>query len=604
MLDSAISSEQRNELTRLWARYGLSYEQGIALRRKARTDLYFLAKDLLGYEKLKDPAHREVCEFFVKKDPDIPTFEEFAREYKGVTIDMWGRACIGVHDRAISLMRHGFKSTMNIADKVQWVINYPEVRISVMTDVLGLSQEFVGIFKSHFTLQSNGEPRKMQNGKPSLFQILFPEFCDTRSSDYTGSDAPEWICPARMGRFGTVAGPTIRAASAKAGKTGTHCEIAVFDDVCTDNSIGSEGSVPTNLAKIARRISMARNLRAKYGFTDYIFTPYVAGDYNCEVVAMEEKRVRLNQPPMVAVLMRPAGKITELAKSLGKSWEKMQELDDGDVEMWDPQEFTLADLKREWSLPNGRDMVATQKLLDVSLKTATKFTRDGLVRATKPWNLVPRDGICVMTGDLAYSTKERADFSVLMTGLLHDRRIYVTQIARSRVDKRFMFRWIAEEIFRQRPSRVVIEDSVGVQWLHNDIEDELRRLSGMSGGFVNIEWEPIGQGKWKRTENDADWTVRVLEAGKLVFSTGIEKLEEAYEELEVFPHPKHHDDIVSAMNLMCRKFMTETDLLLGSGAPGPESLWARQSMGWENMEVRAMQPQGGMADLLSMELPE
>jgi phage terminase large subunit-like protein len=602
VLDSLLSTEQRNEFTRGWRLFNLSLEQGLSLRRRARTDLFFLAKELLGYDKLKDPAHREVCDFFVKKDPDVPTFEEFARSYRGVCIDMWGRACIGVHDRAISLMRHGFKSTMDICDKVQWTITYPEIRINLMTDVLSLSQEFVGIYKSHFTLQGNGEAKTMPNGKPSLFQILFPEFCDTRSSDYTGNDAPEWTTPARFGRFGSVAGPTIRASSAKAGKTGTHCELAVFDDVCTDNSIGSEGSVTTNLTKIARRISMARNLRAKYGFTDYIFTPYSPGDYNCEVVAMEEKRARAGLPPLVAVLMRPAGKLTDLAKATGKSWERMQELEDSDVEMWDPKEFTLDDLKREWSLPNGRDMVATQKLLDVTLKSTTKFTRDQLVRATRPWSMIPREGVCVMTGDLAYSTKERADWSVLCTGLIDKRRIYLTQITRARVDKRFMYKWIAEEIFRQRPQRVVIEDSVGVQWLHNDIDDELRRLCGMNYGFVNVEWEPIGQGKWKRTENDADWTARVLEAGRLVFSTGIEKLEEAYEELEVFPHPKHHDDIVSALNLMCKKFMTETDLLLGESEM-PATLWDRQNMGY-GMPARLSERSSGLEDLISTELPD
>jgi hypothetical protein len=118
-----------------------------------------------------------------------------------------------------------------------------------------------------------------------------------------------------------------------------------------------------------------------------------------------------------------------------------------------------------------------------------------------------------------------------------------------------------------------------------------------------VEWDPIGQGEYKWQSNRADWTVRVLESGRLVFSTGIEKLEEAYEELEFFPHPKHHDDIVSALNLMCKKFMTETDLLLGESEM-PSTLWDRQQVGY-GMPAQGRDSQyRGLEDLISTELPE
>jgi phage terminase large subunit-like protein len=587
--DSLLTQEQLIEFQRRWRPYDLSLDAGLKLRHRAKADLFFLAKELLGCSKLKDPAHREVCEFFVKKDPTIGSFEEFARGYQGL------------HDRALSLMRHGFKSTLDICDKVQWVINWPEIRINLMTSVLSLSQEFVGAFKKHFTLQEDGQPKIMPDGRPSLFQILFPEFCDTRSSDYDRDDSPQWTTPARYIRHGSVLSPTIRASSAKAGKTGTHCDLSVFDDVCTEDSIGTEGSAATNLKKIARKISMARNLRVKYGFTDFIFTPYVESDYNCQIVAMERKRAQQGLEPLVAILIRPAAKLTPLAIATGKSWDKLLELDDCDVELWDSEECNLEDLKREWSLPNGRDMVASQKLLDVSLKTKVKFTREMLVQATKPWNLIPEDGLVVISGDLAYSTKERADLSVLGTATIKGGRIYLTAIKRDRVEPRNMPRWIADEIYRRRPNRVAVEDSVGVQWLHKDIEDHLRYL-----GWVGpaIEWVPIGQGRWKRTEMDADLPSNLFSTGRLILSTAIEKLEDAYEELEAFPSPRHHDDIVAMLNLLCRQFISETDMVVGEAENAlqrkRDSLWEQKMMGYGPGAARNDRE---LSELISLELP-
>lgn len=584
--DSLLTPEQKIEFKRRWAVHGLTLEKGLLLRRRARTDLFFLAKELLGYAKLKEKCHREVCDWFTQKDPDAPTFESFARAYRGR------------HDRALSLMRGGFKSTLDICDKVQWTICYPEVRINLMTAVLSLSQEFVGIFKGHFTTSQDGTPKIMQNGQPSLFQILFPEFCDSRSADFTHSDSPEWTTPARFQRFSSITAPTIRAASAKAGKTGTHCDLAVFDDVCTEDSVGSEGSVATNLRKIARRISMARNLRVKYGFTDLIFTPYAAGDYNCEIVEMEKKRALMGLPPLVDVLVRPAARLTETAIAAGKTWENLLELEEFDVEMWDEEEYSLENMKLDWTLPNGRDMVASQKLLDVSLKTATKFTRAQLLRATKPWNLIPQGGLKVMAGDLAYSDKPRADLSVLGTANIEFGRIYLTAIKRDRVNEDRMPEWIAEEIFRQRPDRVAIENSVGVKWLKRDIRLELVRM-----GWVgpDIEWVDIGQGQWKRTEVNAEYPSRLVQKQQLVFSTGVEKLEVAYEELEVFPSPKHHDDIVAMLNLLCHHFVTESDLIVGEAEHSERNqLWEQRAMGYGSV---SRQEQAEMDSLTSLDLP-
>jgi hypothetical protein len=51
--------------------------------RLAKTDLYFLGKDVLGKDFVEHP-HRAMCDFYVKKDPSFKTFKEFALQFQAI----------------------------------------------------------------------------------------------------------------------------------------------------------------------------------------------------------------------------------------------------------------------------------------------------------------------------------------------------------------------------------------------------------------------------------------------------------------------------------------------------------------------------------------
>jgi phage terminase large subunit-like protein len=589
MPDSLLPSDQLSEFRRRWQPYGLTLEQGLKLRYRARSDLYFLAKDLLGYPDLAE-CHREVCDFFIHKDPDAPDIQTFGNSYAHVYRDCWGRICIGSHFGLLWLTRGGLKSTIDISDIVQWIVCFPDVRIRILTDILALAQQFVKGAVDHFTLDQEGKPREV-NGKPSLFQILFPEFCDTRRTEFASTEIPKWTSPARK-NFRLLA-PTLQAGSVEGGKTGHHCDVLKFDDAITPENMGTGKSVGTNLNKINSRISMTLNLCDPHGFTEYIGTPQHGLDYNSQVVESERKRMQSGKPPLHRLLIRPVYEV--LAGAEGK---KPDELQQYEVKEWWPERFTLKQVQDKWAMPSGRDTVATQMLLDVSLKSTVKFTRAILLRATKPWNLVPQDGLKVMAGDLAYSDKPRADLSVLGTATISRGRVYLSAIKRDRVNEDLMPEWIAEEIYRQRPDRVGIENSVGVKWLKRDIRLELIRL-----GWVGpeIEWVDIGQGQWKRTEVNAEYPSRMMQKGQLIMSTAIAKIEEAYEELENFPSPKHHDDIVAMLNLLCHHFITESELIVGEAEDNERrQLWEQRTLGYGAGSTRQ---DPGLEDLISTDLP-
>src|SRR3569832_2052208 len=87
------------------------------LQYLCQTDLFFLAKEILGYRDVTEETHREVADTFLKKDPKRSIREQ-------------ADPC---HVRLLLLPRGTFKSTFNICDTVQYIICWPDIAILVLT---------------------------------------------------------------------------------------------------------------------------------------------------------------------------------------------------------------------------------------------------------------------------------------------------------------------------------------------------------------------------------------------------------------------------------------------------------------------------------------
>jgi len=159
-------------------------------RFMAQTNLFALGHLLEKYKDMSDKTytwldgsvhtiHESICNFFfVRKDPTKTSFKAFAKDYADKK------------ERLLLVPRGGFKSSMDMADTVQWIICWPETTIMILTGVLDLAKDFVKEIKGHFTLE-DGEmeqenlfqtkkaikPKQMADGSYNLFQVLFPEHC-------------------------------------------------------------------------------------------------------------------------------------------------------------------------------------------------------------------------------------------------------------------------------------------------------------------------------------------------------------------------------------------------------------------------------------------
>ncbi len=187
-------------------------------RFMAQTNLYFLCHLLERYNQTTVFTHEEICnKFFVQKDPTYPSFEAFATQYTDLK------------ERLLLVPRGGFKSSIDVADCVQWTICFPTVTILILTGVYRLAGDFVGEAKQHFTkdqtTKDDGKgkaafgPRQLMDRETgewsdSMFQVLFPEHCVTPTE---GSQL-EFQTPAG----GDDKEPTIRAASIEQALSGMH----------------------------------------------------------------------------------------------------------------------------------------------------------------------------------------------------------------------------------------------------------------------------------------------------------------------------------------------------------------------------------------------
>src|SRR6266702_4737543 len=161
-----LPADQKQKIIAVGVQYGLLKDKAdiaiglknvIRCRFMAQTNLFALCKLLDKYKDVslntylwpnpetgkweEHNTHEEICNgFFVRKDPTIKSFKQFALDFSGYK------------ERLLLVPRGGFKSSIDMADCVQWVICFPEVTMLILTGVLNLAKDFVQEVKDHFTL--------------------------------------------------------------------------------------------------------------------------------------------------------------------------------------------------------------------------------------------------------------------------------------------------------------------------------------------------------------------------------------------------------------------------------------------------------------------
>ena len=562
-----LTPEQQKEVQQSWAKAlgvkALTEEDikdALRYRFLAQTNLYFLCKLLVKYNETTLRTHEEICNsFFISKDPTV-SFRTFADAYQGQK------------EGLLMTPRGGFKSSLDIADCVQWVICFPEITVLIMTATLKLASMFIGELKEHFKMTESRV--KTEKGKkkfeiksfrneatgqwmPSLFQSLFVEHCimpdDGLSTEFqTNACAP------------IDKEPTAMAASIEQTLAGLHYGILKLDDVVSNEN----SNTATRMEEVNKQVSISKGMLHPYGFIDYIGTWYDDADLYGQMLKYDDDFVkeentqnlqigsiasgRFNSTASMRIYVRACWWLTEAANKAGKVEAECKE---EDYELWFPERLPFKKLKK---IQKSDKHFAIKYLNNPRLIHQVKFPRELMVRRTVDHQQLPQQGNIVMVVDVAYSVKSWADYTVIMVGLIHAGRFYVIDMNRGRFNEYQMPVMIANMAMKWKPKRIAMEDSVGAKWIGKETRRELDKLRIL----IPIEYIGLGKGSAASSKQvKAQPVLRLLGDERLFFSKGCADLEVIYEELERFGQgTAAHDDIVSGVSLMVQHFGPYADI--------------------------------------------
>lgn len=133
---------------------------------------------------------------------------------------------------SLYLAGHGFIPTHNttihtVAHIIQWIINYPDVRVLICTATDEKAQMMVSEIKQHFQFN----PR---------FRFLFPEICPDAKKVSDWGSKTEFTVPGRSRR---TKEPTVMTASVGKALASTHHDVIKCSDVVTENNVRTQGQV-------------------------------------------------------------------------------------------------------------------------------------------------------------------------------------------------------------------------------------------------------------------------------------------------------------------------------------------------------------------------
>lgn len=475
------------------------------LRFRCKTDLFFLAKVVLGKD-LTERTHRAVTDFFVQKNPD-KTIAEQNR----------------IKERLLLYPRGSYKSTLNVCDCVQWIINFPDIRILVLTGADDLAVAFVDELKNYFTF----------DGEPSMFQELFPELCI--STKERGNQGEFWAPMGPSARMRTTKEPTVFASSILSNNSGWHVDVMKCDDVVTDKN----SETITELAKITRKFKMVRKLLMPYGYRDTIGTPYSIFDCYADHREQADNYEKKSGIQKLKYLRMPAWWLK--GSTIFQTPTVEQSDNEGNLELLFPEALTYSFLRYEQH--TDEKSFNSQYLCNPLEASQVVFTLEDLRDHTITHHQLPKYPKYYVAWDFAYSAKKGRDYTVGAVGAVDEQgRLFVVEIVRKRFQPSELAFQVANICAKYRPEITGIENSNGANFLESDIQ----RWAVQLGIAPAIEWFPVA-----KQQEAKELRVKGLQAlmadGRLWFSTEINCIDALYKEFVQFGGPHHHDDIPDAI---------------------------------------------------------
>lgn len=263
-------------------------EEWKTMRQLGRTSLLYLCNNVLGYKDVQKGVHGNLYKSLQKfkggedstvgkgqSGPADPSrinagrIEDLVTGYKPYVPDIWDLE--GARERLILIPRNHLKTTVaTIAHTIQWVINYPNIRILLSSGTGDQVKGFIRAIKEHFV--SN-----------EMFRWLYPEFVPHGKAVKEFGNQEMFSVPCR--RL-IRPEPTVNTLSVGAVVAGAHYDVIKHDDLVDKENCRTPEQIQTvknhfgMLDPLLQRVepSETRPTSQCHGWTDVIGTRYDYSD--------------------------------------------------------------------------------------------------------------------------------------------------------------------------------------------------------------------------------------------------------------------------------------------------------------------------------------
>jgi hypothetical protein len=444
------------------------------LRHRMQTDLFFLAKYVLGYDKMTEQWHRPAAEVFIRKDPSK-------------SIGQQSR----IRHRMLLLPRKTFKTSLNICDTVQWILCFPEIAIMVMTASNSsdspLADAFVAECASHFVC-GEGDPR-------SALHLCFPEFTMKKMPK-----AGEFYIPCR-GKFRRD--PTVKGVSIEQSLSGWHPDIIKSEDV-QDNRNSQTGYA---LKKVRKNFYLNLKMLGEHGYVDITGTRYGPMDLYGDMIAKAGEETLVYWKP--AYIRKPhALKLDD------------EELGESDVILQFPEQLSWSFLRDEKHL--DPETFWTQYMNVAEGNFIPTFPIERLQAATIR-NDAAQHGKVHIAWRFEYAESKHAACAV---GIEREGRITIVEVMHGQFTPTALARRVVDMAKKWETRRVMIEETPGANSIVQHIHNEALEMSWR----IEIQWIAFLKDQTARMLAIKSAEPHLL-AGRLLFADGIPHMQETFRQL-------------------------------------------------------------------------
>ena len=513
-----------------------------AIRWKGRTDLYYLATRILGYDLVTEHVHgpviRHLQQFPRPEGADEHYYDQLqgsSWKYKPFFPDLYKLP--GTTRKMLLLDPRGwFKTTINIkSHTIQWLLNYPNVSMYLVQSTNEKAEEFLQEIKNHFI-------------RNPTFRDIYPDYCPQKKLDQWGN-RQQFVLPNRNDF--TKSAPSVTAGSIDKSAAGKHVDVIKFSDIVDEQN----SKTPGQLQSVINSFGMFRNVLIQHnGYVDVEGTRYDFSDLYGKIIDGEyaKKDGEYIIPPekrqwrifVRGVYKKDVGDIPYTFSPEELEFSYLKDEKDQFISWW-PEMWPVEALERYRKDPTQDERLFSSQQLNNPIDT--EFNEFEYKRLQQLW-MDPEDFKKVpivqytTTVDTAETDGIRSDYSAITTaGWGRDGKIYIADVRHGKFLQDRLIQELFEVMFRFRPVSIKIEETAYIRGLRPTI---LRRLDQMARK-TNLTYWPLFEWIKRDTQIGKTERIRVIQPwfknGDIRFLSNLACREALTQEFTRFPKYQRND---------------------------------------------------------------